>query len=250
MKASVCIRRARLGVTVLAAVVLLLSTTVAASAASGPVESANARYVVATYQQFLQRDPADPGLDYHLNRLVSGGDLSREQMARSLLFSPEGSALEVARAYQSILGRSADSEGKTYWARHLQRRDVLDLRVLLLSSNEYYRRNGGTNNAWIAALYRDILGRSPETAGQNYWSRQAARGVPRPLIVAGFYLGRESLGRRTDTYYQLALGRTPTDAERATGASIIARDGERALYARLWASDEAFEPYFDEAWPS
>ncbi len=250
MKASVCIRRTRLGVTVLAAVLLLLSATVAASAYSAPVDSANARYVVATYQQFLQRDPADSGLDFHLSRMVAGGDLSREQMARSLLFSPEGSALEVARAYQSILDRGADADGKAYWARHLQRNDVLDLRVLLLSSNEYHRRNGGTDNAWISALYRDILGRSPESVGLTYWSRQAARGVPRPLIVAGFYLGRESLGRRTNAYYQLALERTPTAAERSAGASLIARDGERALYARLWASDEAFETYFDQGWGS
>jgi len=69
MKASVCIRRPRLGVTALAAVLLLLSTTVAATAYSGPVESANARYAVATYQQFLDRDPADRGLDFHLDRL-------------------------------------------------------------------------------------------------------------------------------------------------------------------------------------
>ncbi|MDH3302513.1 MAG: DUF4214 domain-containing protein [Acidimicrobiia bacterium] len=250
MKASVCIRRTRLGVILLAAVILLVSTTVGVSAYSGPVESANARYVVASYQQFLQRDPADSGLDFHLDRLVSGGDLSREQMARSLLFGPEGSTIDVERAYQSILGRGADARGSAYWAGHLQRNDVLDLRVLLLSSDEYRRRNGGTDAGWIAALYRDILGRSPEAAGLNYWSRQAARGVPRPLIVAGFYLGRESLGRRTTAYYQLALQRNPTAAERSAGASLIAREGERALYARLWASDEAFETYFDERWES
>ncbi len=250
MKASVCIRRTRLGVTVLAAVILLLSTTVAASAYSGPVDSANARYVVATYQQFLQRDPADSGLDHHLDRLVSGGDVSREQVARSLLFGAEGSAIEVANAYQDILGRGADVEGGAYWGRHLQSNDVLDLRVLLLSSDEYHRRNGGTNAAWIAALYRDILGRSPESAGLTYWSREAARGVPRPLIVAGFYLGRESLGRRATVYYQLALDRHPTAVERSAGAAVIAAEGERALYARLWASDEAFETYFDDGWAS
>ena len=248
MRASVCIRRTRLGVPLIAAVILLLSTTIGVSAATGPVESANARYVVATYQQFLQRDPADAGLDFHLDRMAAGGDLGREQVARSLLFGPEGSAIEVSRAYQSILHRAADAGGRSYWAEHLQTNDVMDLRVLLMSSDEYRRRNGGTDSGWISALYRDILGRNPETAGLNYWTGQAARGVPRPLIVAGFYQGRESLGRRTAEYYRLALDRTPSAAERAAGASLIAAEGERALYARLWASDEAFEPYFDEGW--
>ena len=250
MKASVCIRRTRLGVIVLAAVLVLLSTTVSVSAYSGSVESANARYVVASYHQFLHRDPADTGLDFHLDRLVSGGDLSREQVARSLLMGPEGSAIEVTRAYQGILGRDADGRGSAYWTEHLQRNDVLDLRVLLLSSDEYRRRNGGTDAGWITGLYRDILGRDPEPGGLNYWTREVARGVPRPLIVAGFYLGRESLGRRAGSYYRLALDRAPTSAERSAGATIIAADGERELYARLWASDEAFETYFDEGWQS
>ena len=234
----------------IAAVVLLLSTSVGVSAYTGSVESANARYVVASYQQFLHRDPADAGLDFHLDRLVSGGDLSREQFARSLLFGPEGSAIEVTNAYQGILGRGGEPSGRAFWAEHLQTRDVLDLRVLLMSSDEYHRRSGGTDASWIAALYRDILGRTPESVGLSYWSGQAARGVPRPLIVAGFYLGNESLGRRTDVYYQRALSRNPTAAERSAGAAIIAAEGERALYARLWASDEAFESYFDEGWES
>ncbi len=234
--------------TALAVVFLLLSTQVAVSAATGPVTSANARYVVATYQQFLNRDPADAGLDFHLDRVVSGGDVSREQVARALLFSREGSAIEVRRAYDGILGRAPDAAGGAYWTEHLQTRDVLDLRVLLLSSNEYHRRSGGTNQTWIAALYRDILGREPESAGVAYWTGEAARGVPRPFIVAGIYSGRESLGRRTAAYYRLALDRSPTAAERLAGAAVIAAEGERGLYARLWASDEAFETFFDEAW--
>jgi len=219
-----------------------------ADAYTGTVDSANARYVVATYRQFLDHDPGDVELDAHLDRLAAGGDISREQVARALLFGERGSANEVDRAYQSILGRSAEPSGSRYWTAHLQDHDVLDLRVLLMSSDEYVRRSGGTNRAWITALYRDVLGRKAESAGLSYWTQVADRGVARPIIVAGFYLSRESLGNRTDAYYRIVLDRAPTAAERAAGASTIAAEGERSFYARLWASDEAFEPYFDLGW--
>ena len=255
MNYCVCFRRGpRLGAGLMALIMLVASVAIMShgvapsAAATGSVESANARYLVASYQQFLGRDPADAGLDFHLNRLASGGDESRERVARSLLYGSEGSANEVARAYQSLLRRDPEPKGGAYWTEHLRTNDVLDLRVLLLSSDEYHRRSGGTDQSWVAALYRDVLGRSAEPAGLAYWSNQASRGVSRSIIVSGFYLGRESLGLRTDSYYHLTLDRTPTAVERAEGIALIAAEGERALYARLWASDERFEPFFDLGW--
>ena len=150
--------------------VTVLTPAVAVDAYTGTVESANARYVVATYQQLLGRDPDDVALDFYLSRIAAGGDTSRKTMAEALLFGPEASAREVDRAYGSILHRSAEPTGKTYWTRHLQDHDVLDLRVLLMSSDEYVRQSGGTNQSWVNALYADILqrpgrGRRPAVLG-------------------------------------------------------------------------------------
>jgi hypothetical protein len=224
-----------------------LGPTSSADAYSGPTESANANYVVASYELLLGRAPGNGGLDYHLAQIASGGSSSRETMARAMLFGPEGSRNEVGRAYRTILGRNPDATGADYWTNHLQRRDVVDLRVLLYASNEYWQRAGADNSAWVHSLYQAILGRQPEAAGLEYWTTLADNGTPRALIVAAVYFGQESLGRRTNAYYQLALGRAATGAERTAGADHIARFGERSLYARLWASDEAFEPFYEEA---
>ncbi|MDH3295541.1 MAG: DUF4214 domain-containing protein [Acidimicrobiia bacterium] len=226
----------------------LTAVVTTADAYTGPVESANARYVVATYQQLLGRDPDDASLDFYLGKVAAGGDTSRQMIAEALLYGPEASAREVDRAYRKILERPAEPGGRIYWTNHLQVYDVLDLRVLLFSSDEYFRRAGDTNQDWVRALYLDILGRNPETAGLRYWTAEADRGTERALIVAGFYLGRESLGRRTDDYYRLVLQRPASAVERAAGASVIAAEGERSLYARLWASDEVFEQFFDAVW--
>jgi len=217
------------------------------SALSGPVTSANARFVVAGYQELLGRDPETTGLDFHLARLASGGDRSRGAFTYALAFSVEGSRREVHRAYDDLLDRAPDDTGRAYWTEHLQGHGVLDLRVLLLASEEYRMRAGGTDGAWVDALYRDILGRAADAPGRAYWLDRTAAGVPRPLIAAGIYLSDEALGRRATAYYQETLGRTPSAAERAGAVDLIRRIGERGLRARLIASDEAFEAHLEAA---
>jgi hypothetical protein len=217
------------------------------SAFTGPANSANARFVVAAYRELLGREPDTAGLDFHLARLTSGGDRSREAFAYGLAFSVEGSRRQVDRAYRELLGRAADSTGRAYWTSHLQGQGVLDLRVLLLASDEYHNRAGGTDQAWIDALYADVLGRAADAPGRQYWLARAAAGVPRALIAAGIHLGDEALGRRATTSYQEALGRAPSAAERAGAAELIRRIGERGLRARLVASDEAFETHLQAA---
>ncbi len=226
---------------------LIFTSSVAASGYSGNADSANARFVVDGYQQLLGRTADTDGLDFHLSRLASGGDTSRYAFTYSMLFSVEGSRQEVERAYTGLLSRSADAAGEEYWTDHLQGHGVLDLRVLLMSSDEYWRGSGDSDADWLEALYQDILGRPSDTTGRQYWSGQIDDGVARPLIAAGLYLSDEALGRRVDTYYDETLDRQPTVDERIEAIATIRSRGERELRARLWASDEAFEQYLQAA---
>lgn len=248
---------ANLIVALLGALLVLPSTPAAAvdegsgpdptSAYTGSVTSANARFVVAAYQAALDRDPDTSGLDFHLARLVAGGAVSRQAITYSLLFSTEGSAQEVERAYQDLLDRAPDSTGASYWTAHLQGHGVLDLRILLLSSDEYHAGAGGTDQAWIESLYTDILGRAADSGGLVYWLERAGSGVARPLIVAGIHQSDEALRRRAGAYYQEVLGRSPGTAEADGAADTIRRIGERGLRAQLLASDEAYEIHLQAA---
>jgi hypothetical protein len=217
------------------------------AAFGGTANSANARYAVAAYQQLLGRTADSAGVDFHLGRLAAGGDRSRQTFVYALLFSAEGSGQEVGRAYDDLLGRPADATGSAYWTNHLEGHGVLDLRVLLLASDEYHARAGGTNSAWIEALYLDVLGRASDPGGLQYWLGLADGGTPRPLIVAGLYLSDEALEQRVDAYYQETLARAASPAERTEGVAYIRTNGERQLRAKIWASDEVFEQYLDAA---
>lgn len=237
------LRRLLLSALVTVVVVVTTATVTPASA----TESANARFVAAGYQELLGR-PADiGGLDFHVSRLAAGGDRTREAFTYTLLFSVEGSRQEVARAYAGLLGRSADPAGDAHWTNHLQGHGVLDLRVLLMSSQEYWNGSGDSDRDWLEALYQDILDRASDQGGRRYWMELIEGGVARPLIVAGLYLSEESLGRRVDSYYGEILDRAPTPAERSQAINIIRNGDERDLRAKLWASDEAFEPYLRAA---
>ncbi len=216
---------------------------------SGPTNSANAMFVVASYNELLGRPADTAGLDFHLARLAAGGARSRGAFAYGMLFSAEGSRHEVRRAYTDLLDRSPDAGGEDYWTNHLQGRGVLDLRVLLLAGDEYYAAAGGTDGAWIDALYLDTVGRAADAGGRQYWLDQRANGVSRTLVAAGLYLSDEALGHRVDSYYGEALGRTPGAAERAGATATIRRIGERGLRAQIWASDEVFERYLDVVLP-
>ncbi len=214
---------------------------------TGPVSSANARFVVDAYQTLLGRDPDTSGLDFHLSRLAAGGARSRLAVTYALLFSTEGSRGEVDRAYADLLQRAADATGRTYWTNHLEGHGVVDLRVLLLASDEYRNRAGGTDQAWIEALYLDVLGRGADASGLAYWLAQARSGVARALIAAAFYQSDEALGRRAIAHYQEVLHRTPSQTERLGAVATIRRLGERGLRAELLSSDEAFEAHLRAA---
>lgn len=214
---------------------------------NGDVGSANARFIVGAYQRLLGRAADEDGLDFHLGRLAAGGDRTRRALAYGLLFSAEGSRQEVRRAYDDLLGRTPDVVGEDYWTAHLQGHGVLDLRVLLLASDEFRANAGGTDDGWLDAVYQEVLAREPDAGGRAYWRGLLAGGTPRVLVAAGLYLSDEALGLRVDAYYAEAVGRTPGHAERIGAVSAIRREGERGLRAGLWGSDEAFERYLQAA---
>jgi hypothetical protein len=71
----------------------------------------------------------------------------------------------------------------------------------VVTSDEYYRAQGGTDQQWIAALYRDILGREPAVSEVEFWIRwkeiRDNRRVARHFIISDEYLAlQETYGDR------------------------------------------------------
>jgi hypothetical protein len=73
------------------------------------------------------------------------------------------------------------------------------------------------NDAFIADLYHDVLGRTqpPSNAELSYWVGRLLGGMSRADVATYFVASTEAHGHIVDTDYQLMLGRLPDPAGRA-----------------------------------
>lgn len=63
--------------------------------------------------------------------------------------------------------------------------------------------------AFVAQVYRDLLGRNPEAAGLNWWTRLLEGGIGREEIAQGILGSVEYRTRQISAWYQDFLGRAP-----------------------------------------
>jgi hypothetical protein len=112
---------------------------------------------------------------------ASGLPTGLASVASSLTHDSEYDAGFVTRAYQTLLDRAPDSAGLSWWTGQMQA-GVTDEQVeaALLGSTEYVQLHGGTDLAWIDAIYSDLLDRAADVGGAAYWLGQLQQGV-------GFY---------------------------------------------------------------
>jgi len=210
---------------------------------SGTANSANARWLVHLYETVFARPADTGGLDHWLARIAAGGETSRHSVARSFLNSTEGARNEAVLAYQDLLDRDPDPAGLEFWTNFLRSGSVNTLRFQHLASDEYFAVTGGTNEAYVRAIYSELLGRDIDQLGFEFYVDLLDTGTPRWWVSRTIYESPESLGNRVTAYHRAILGRDPTDAEMADGVALILARDERAVQARLLASEEAFEPF-------
>lgn len=97
------------------------------------------------------------------------------QLFRPRPIAPEYQQL-VGDWYARYLGRPLDPQGLEGWGRRLMRGDSpREVEAAILGSNEYFVRNGGTDAAFVQALFRDVVGAPADPAQLNHWLRQLDR---------------------------------------------------------------------------
>jgi hypothetical protein len=174
--------------------------------------SRNGQFVVQAYQDLLGRPPDAAGLAYWTARLDQGEP--RSTIAQLLDHSAEYFATIIRPAYRQFLGREGDAAGLAYWTARMQQ-GLTDeqLQAGFIGSPEFFQHSGGTNKSWVDAMYLDLLGRPPDTAGENYWVGQLAAGANRAAVAYGFAASLEREAERVQEDYLKYLGRRASDAE-------------------------------------
>lgn len=140
---------------------------------------ASLSYVGTAYLRILQRWPTAAELADRAMRL-DDGSLTRVGLLASLFADRQFQTVpaRVARLYQATFARSPDAPGALYWGGRLQHGyPARSMATVFASSGEFTTRYGALDDdAFVDLLYRHVLGRPGDAAGQRYWTDQLGRG--------------------------------------------------------------------------
>lgn len=172
----------------------------------------NAQYVGAAFEDVLGRSPDQSGLAYWTQQLDQAAP--RSTVAALIDHSAEyfGNII-ITPAYLRFLGRAPDAAGLAYWVDQMQHHGLTDERLEagFIGSAEFYEHAGGTDKAWVDAMYVDLLGRFPDAAGETYWVSKLSNGAQPSDVAYGFAASLERERQRITDDYMHYLGRLPDE---------------------------------------
>lgn len=119
-----------------------------------------------------------------------------ENQVERLQFSDMSVALDINstagvayRIYQAAFNRTPDLPGLGYWIGQMDKGSTLNqVAASFVISNEFKQLYGAniSDNAFLTALYSNVLHRTPDQAGFDYWNGQVSKGMTRADILASF----------------------------------------------------------------
>lgn len=147
--------------------------------------------ITQIYTNILQRAPDPGGLQYW-DAAVDTGGLTFAQVANAIANSPEAhtNVVPIVEMY-TALGRAPDQVGLHNWVQfYVGGESLSDIAAGFLNSVEgqgIYGTAAGTsptaNLAFLDKVYQNVLGRAPDTAGEQYWVGQLNAGTWTPAQV-------------------------------------------------------------------
>jgi hypothetical protein len=200
----------------------------AAGSASATIDvgdTPNRKYVAAVYQDVLGRAPDANGLGYWSQQLDHRTSIIR--VAESIAHSAEYYANFVIKPdFLKLLGRQADDAGVTYWTQQMQHGLTdQELEARLIASDEFYAKAENFDPApdaddtsiadtdritdWIDAIYKLLLGRTPDSGGEKYWSSQLDAGLSREEVALRIANSSENNTQLIKADFFQYLGRAP-----------------------------------------
>jgi hypothetical protein len=178
----------------------------------GGTDASNRRFIAAAYEDALGR-PVDAASLTAWSFAFDHG-VSRSNLTLALTHSAEYYHQVIDAAYERYLGRAPDAQGLANWTVMLQA-GLSDeqLEAGFIGSKEYYQHSGGSDKAWVDAMYHDLLGRSADASGEANWTQALANGESRVAVSYGFAASVEREAQRIRGDYSKFLDRNAPDAD-------------------------------------
>lgn len=117
----------------------------------------------------------------------------------ALAFDVDANAGAAFRIYQAAFDRVPDLAGLGYWIDRMDRGDSLQMLAEgFIGSDEFAETYGTLSaDAFIVALYGNVLDREPDQGGRDYWTNVLAAGdgiAARANVLAQFSESKENVG--------------------------------------------------------
>ncbi|GAA0576536.1 DUF4214 domain-containing protein [Craurococcus roseus] len=161
-------------------------------------------FVDRLYQNVLGRAGEQGGRDFWAGSLHHGAGRAEVLLAfsesaenkagtaalvRNGIWDRSEAAMEVARLYDTVLGRLPDAAGLAAWKDAVEHGAATLAQVAdaFAASAEFHVRYGGLDDRGFAeALYRDTLHRGPDQAGLDHWAEALRHGASRAEVALAF----------------------------------------------------------------
>ncbi|MEX2120447.1 MAG: DUF4214 domain-containing protein [Pirellulales bacterium] len=164
-------------------------------------------FVDALFRRVLGRPGSLEDIVSWSNTINAG--VSMAQVADAFFDSVERKTGVIGDLYEQYLGRAADAEGLRHWIAVWDATGSLEqIQASIIASPEFFASSGGTDEAWVLALYQNLLGRSASSAEIGFWTNRLAA-VDTRDIVLGFLFSDELRLASITSWYASDLDRPP-----------------------------------------
>jgi len=112
--------------------------------------------------------------------------------SKEITISPDYTAF-LTQVYQGLLGRNPDSSGTATYLPLLKSGTIrLDELVLEITYSDEYQNKNYSDEEFIIALYRAMMGREPDAEGLNHFKNRLSSGaITREDMISGFSASAE-----------------------------------------------------------
>lgn len=208
-------------------------------------DSTNVTFVHNLFRELLDREPDVGGEAYWVNYLTVNGaganaavnSQLRYNVIVSFLTSEEYREHLVTCLYETLLGRAPDAGGLQFFANQLANMGVgtghFDESVVvseLVGSDEYFVRAGNTAQGFVDAMYRDLLGRQPDSRGERFWTDVVTgidtggiRAISRSDVAFAILHTPEAEHKLLNSAYPSSGGPSPTPGLPTGGSFALAQ---------------------------
>lgn len=139
------------------------------------------------------------------SRTYQVSDLNCLQFNDKAVFVATSEQANIARLYSAAFNRAPDSGGLNYWedqyaslpvSAKAQGAGLRGIAANFVNSAEFKQIYGNpTDGQFMTALYQNVLGRTPDPAGLNYWLTDLAAGDSRAAVLMGFAVSTENIAK-------------------------------------------------------